>query len=68
MTLLSPDPASLTALWKVWDRTLAQLQAPARPKGGPPLVQALPVDLASLVGRSTPDRAVANASSIAFLL
>ena len=68
LTLLSPDPTSLTALWKVWDRTLAQLQAPAKPKGGPPPVQALPADLASLVGRSTPDRAVANASSIAFLL
>jgi beta-lactamase superfamily II metal-dependent hydrolase len=68
LTLLSPDPARLKALWKVWDRTLAQLQPPALPKGGRLQPKALPADLASVAGRSMPDRAVANASSIAFLL
>lgn len=70
LTLLSPTPATLARLFKVWARELAKLRRPAKPAtptaasrglGGP--------DIEALAARVTAtDHAPANGSSIALLL
>lgn len=70
ITLLSPTPATLANLFKVWDKELEQLgrsEAPGPPRGTSR--EAGPIDLEALASRSTKtDRAPANGSSIAILL
>lgn len=69
LTLLSPTPAKLTALFKVWKREVARLrEAPAHePTPVPRSREAL--DLAALAAKATAvDSAPANGSSIALLL
>jgi beta-lactamase superfamily II metal-dependent hydrolase len=70
VTLLSPTPARLDRLFRNWGRELARLRAkePAKPMAVPRARRG-PLDITALAAASTPtDRAVANASSIAFLL
>ncbi|MDP4300199.1 ComEC/Rec2 family competence protein [Leptothrix discophora] len=78
LTLLSPSPDRLTRLWPAWNAELAKLAAreagvdpasDAASKAGPPATTPLPLDLATLAARRTPnDASLPNGSSIAFLL
>lgn len=69
ITLLSPSPARLQSLFRRWTKELAALRS-----WQPPVIAAAPrrvppLDLEKLAGKATAvDRAVANGSSIAFLL
>ena len=70
LTLLSPTPAKLTALFKVWTRELARLREPPKAQPATPIARDRgPLDLTALAAKVTPvDRAPANGSSIAVLL
>lgn len=69
ITLLSPTPATLAALFKVWDRELANLGKSEAPPLKRPRPRGALLDLEELASQSTPlDRAPANGSSIAVLL
>ena len=70
LTLLSPTPATLARLFKVWARELAALRRPARPAALPSTSRGLGgLDIEALAARATTlDRAPANGSSIALLL
>jgi beta-lactamase superfamily II metal-dependent hydrolase len=69
ITLLSPDPASLARLYRVWERELKRLGPPMEPLPQPAVLRGGPVSLEELANRKTAtDRAPANGSSIAFLL
>ncbi len=69
LTLLSPTPATLATLFKVWAKELARLRLPDQPppvgasrEAGPPDVEALAERASAL------DHAPANGSSIALLV
>jgi beta-lactamase superfamily II metal-dependent hydrolase len=72
LTLLSPTPARLKDLYKVWDRELARLRNKERDMPGP--VEPAPRDLASLDLKALAakitavDHSVPNGSSISMLL
>lgn len=72
ITLLSPTPARLTSLFKVWDRELERLrrkEAEKPQQTGATRRGAAALDLEVLAGSVTKvDAAPANGSSIAFLL
>lgn len=72
LTLLSPTPARLTDLFKVWDAELARLRRKEADKPSPPepvTRGAETLDLAALAKKvSPPDRSVPNGSAIAVLL
>ena len=71
LTLLSPSPQSLAALFKVWDRELARLAASDEPAPLEAIASRgrSTLDLEALSARKTAvDRAPANGSSIAVLL
>ena len=70
LTVLSPTPQQLEALWKVWATELARLRRRERdlPQPEPPASRGAP-DLEALARKRTAvDRAVPNGSSIAILL
>ncbi|MFA7428583.1 MAG: hypothetical protein WCZ23_00335 [Rhodospirillaceae bacterium] len=72
LTLLSPSPAKMTALAKVWKKELAKLSksSAAGPGRGVLGSTAFPTDLAALqaaADRRNGDRSAPNGSSIAFL-
>jgi beta-lactamase superfamily II metal-dependent hydrolase len=71
ITLLSPTPERLQALYKVWAKELARLRSKQReaPEPEPAAVRGTPPTLEALAASVTPtDKAVANGSSIAMLL
>lgn len=72
ITLLSPGPAQLARLYKVWDRELAKLRKKESDRAREAAVAMrgpLGLDPVFLAARKTAvDRATANGSSIAFLL
>lgn len=69
LTLLSPTPASLAKLFKVWDRELAKLARPGPAPRASAAARGGPLDLDALARKVTAvDRAPANGSSIALLL
>ena len=72
ITLLSPTPDRLTAVFKVWARELEKLSASGRERAAAlPSAMRGPVtlDIDALAAKSTPvDRAAPNGSSIAVLL
>lgn len=68
ITLLSPSPASLTAMFKAWKAELTRLPAKVA-LAVPPSASRQVVDLEALARKKTAvDRAAPNGSSIAFLL
>lgn len=70
LTLLSPTPSSLAAMFKVWDKELARLGRAEAPGLNPPASRgAGSIDIESLARKVTAvDRAPANGSSVALLL
>ncbi len=69
ITLLSPTPATLATLFKVWDKELQKLGQPEKPRSKPPGMRGAMMSLEDLAAQPTAvDRAPANGSSIAFLL
>jgi len=71
ITLLSPTPARLADLYRVWDVELTRLRRKERDQSEPepPVLRGPQPTVAELAARVTPmDRAVPNGSSIAFLL
>ena len=72
ITLLSPGPAQLARLFKVWDRELAKLRRKESDKPAAAVRATrgnITLDPVALAARkSAVDRATANGSSIAFLL
>jgi beta-lactamase superfamily II metal-dependent hydrolase len=68
ITLLSPTPATLEAIFKVWDAEMHKLRERAVPEPAPASARGA-LDLDALASKLTPvDHAPANGSSIAFLL
>lgn len=71
LTLLSPTPARLDDLYKVWARELERLRRKERDPAEPParVSRGTKPSLEELAARNTPtDKSVPNGSSIAFLL
>lgn len=69
LTVLSPTDDALQALFKVWDRELAKLAEPTRPRSALLPASRGVLDVEALAATaSRRDTAVANASSIALLL
>ncbi len=70
ITLLSPTPASLAAIFKVWDAELKRLKPREVPEPAAPVPREVgAMDLDALAKKATPtDHAPANGSAIAFLL
>lgn len=69
LTLLSPTPATLASLFKVWARELAKLRLPELPPPVGATREAGPLNVEALAERKTAlDHAPANGSSIALLL
>ena len=68
ITLLSPTPATLATLFKVWDKELQRLGRSEEPEPKRPASRGA-MDLEALASKTTAtDHAPANGSSIAFLL
>lgn len=71
VTLLSPTPECLAALYRVWVKELERLRLKERdePEPEPAVTRGAVPNLASMAARNTPtDRAVPNGSSIALLI
>jgi beta-lactamase superfamily II metal-dependent hydrolase len=69
LTLVSPNDAALQALYTSWDRELARLAQVQTPRSVMPIAERGLLDVLALAARvSRKDTAVANASSIAFVL
>ena len=68
IALLSPTPATLETLFKVWDVEMRKMRERGAPEPEPAAARGA-LDLEALASKLTPaDRAPANGSSIAFLL